>query len=189
MRKRWWRDRWWRIKVFELAFLIKKSDLIIFILIFLPLFLNISARNTSPFLLGVASNLGKGQTSERSFLSILYLFRILSNYKCPPGCLLNCNLPLIVLFVFAAHASRRCQDLSSVLRSPVHVLLSHCLSTWERGWRRWTQSRFLLAGNHVSCRASHGASLVGRNYGNLPPSYSILWKDHLFSDKSVLNFL
>lgn len=189
MRKRWWRDRWWRIKVFELAFLIKKSDLIIFILIFLPLFLNISARNISPFLLGVASNLGKGQTSERSFLSILYLFRILSNYKCPPGCLLNCNLSLIVLFVFAAHASRRCQDLSSVLRSPVHVLLSHCLSTWERGWRRWTKSRFLLAGNHVSWRASHGASLVGRNYSNLPPSYSILWKDHLFSDKSVLNFL
>ena len=134
MRKRWWRDLWWRIKEFELAFLIKKSDWMVIILIILPLFLNIFAGNIFPFLLRVASNLGKGQTNERSFVSILYLFKTL--FKCPPGCLRNCNLPLIVLFVFAAHASCRCQDLSSVLRSPVHVfsMLSHCLSTWKRGW-------------------------------------------------------
>lgn len=158
-------------------------------LIFLPLFLNISARIIFPFLLRVASNLGKGQTSERSFLSILYSFKTLSD--CPTCCLLNCNLPLIVLFFFAAHALRRFQDLSSVLRSPVHLFskLSHCLCTWERGWRRWTKSRFLLAGNHVACRRSHGCSFVGRNYSSLPPSYSILWKDHRFSDKTFLNFL
>ena len=113
-------------------------------LIFLLLFLNISARIIFPFLLQVASNLGKGQTSEPWFLSILYSFLTLSD--CPTCCLLNCNLPLIVLLFFAAHALRRRQDLSSVLRSPVHLFskLSHCLCTWERGWRRWTKSRFLL---------------------------------------------